>query len=77
MITHRLVVGVNEDNFVVLVHTVLVDPVRVKYTQVSTPATDTLLGRASQSTLELEVVDTLTHGLAEGRTCLKIIRVVC
>lgn len=70
-ITHRLVVGVNKDNLVVLVNTVLVDPVRVKHTQVSASASNTLLSGAPQSTLELEVVDTLAYGLTVGRTYLK------
>lgn len=64
-------VGVNEDDLVVLVHTVLVNPVRVEDAQVAAAATNTLLGRAPQSTLELEVVDTLADGLAVGSTCLK------
>ena len=65
---NRLVVGVNEDNLVVLVHTVLVDPVRVKHTQVAAATSDTLLGGAPEATLELEVVDTLANGLAVGGT---------
>ena len=59
---------VNEDNLVVLVHTVLVDPVRVKYAEVTATTADTLLRRAPQAALELDVVDTLADGLAVGST---------
>ena len=61
-------VRVDEDDLVVLVHTVLVDPVRVEYTKVAAAAADTLLRRAPQATLELEVVDTLANGLAVSCT---------
>ena len=61
-------VGVDKDNLVVLVHTVLVDPVRVQHPQVAAPLSDTLLGGAPQAALELEVVDTLADGLAVGGT---------
>lgn len=63
-----LVVGVHQDDLVVLVHTVLVHPVRVEHPQVTTPSTDTLLRRASQSTLVLQLVHTLVDGLSEGGT---------
>ena len=33
---YRFVAGVDEYNFIILVHTVLIDPVRVQYTQVTT-----------------------------------------
>lgn len=61
-------VGVDEDDLVVLVHTVLVDPVRVKHTQVAAPLANTLLRNALETPLGLEVVDTLADGLAEGGT---------
>ena len=61
-------VRVDEDDLVVLVHTVLVDPVRVKYTEVTATTTDTLLRCAPQAALELDVVDTLADGLAVGGT---------
>ena len=66
--TYSLVVGVNKDDLVVLVDTVLVDPVRVENTEVPAPPADTLLRNAPQATLGLEVVDTLTDGLAVGGT---------
>ena len=61
-------VGVNEDNFVVLVNTILVNPVRVQDTQVTASLADTLLRYTSQTSLGLEVVDTLADGLAVGST---------
>ena len=59
---------VNEDNFVVLVNTVLVDPVGVEDTEVTAPPANTLLGDTPQTTLGLELGDTLTNGLAVGGT---------
>ena len=61
-------VRINEDNLVVLVNTVLVDPVRVQDTKVAAPLADTLLSHTLKATLWLEVVDTLADGLAVGRT---------
>ena len=66
--THSLVVGVNKDDLVVLVDTVLVDPVRVKDPQVAAPPADTLLRNAPQAALGLELGNTLTDGLAVGGT---------
>lgn len=66
--THSLVVGVNEDDLVVLVDTILVDPVGVEDTQVSASLADALLRSTPQTTLRLEVVDTLANGLTEGGT---------
>ena len=59
---------VNEDDLVVLVNTVLVDPVRVQDTKVAATLADTLLSHTLKATLWLEVVDTLADGLAVGRT---------
>ena len=59
---------VNEDNLVVLVDTILVYPVGVQDTKVTAPLANTLLRDALQTTLGLEVVDTLADGLAVGRT---------
>ena len=63
---------VDEDDLVVLVHTILVDPVRVKHTKVAAAPANALLCNALQPTLGLEVVDTLTNGLAVGGTCARI-----
>lgn len=59
-----LVLGVNEDDLVVLVGGVLVDPVRVEDAQVSAAAADTLLSGSLERTLVLELVHTLVGGLA-------------
>jgi hypothetical protein len=64
----RLVVGVDEDDFVVLVDTILVNPVGVQDTKPSTATSNTFLGGRTERALELEVVDTLVGGLTEGRT---------
>lgn len=61
-------IGVYEDDLVVLVYTILVDPIRVQHTQVPAPPTNTLLRHTPQATLELEVVDTLVNGFAVGST---------
>lgn len=58
------VLGVDEDDFVVLVGRVLVDPVRVEDAQVGAAAADTLLSGRLERTLVLELVDTLVGGLA-------------
>lgn len=59
---------VDEDDLVVLVDTVLVDPVGVQDAEVAAPLADTLLGNTLETALGLEVVDTLADGLAEGST---------
>jgi len=66
--TDGLVVRVDEDHLVVLVDTILVDPVRVQNSESSTSTSDTFLGGRTERTLELEVVDTLVGGLTEGST---------
>ena len=61
-------VGVDKDNLVVLVNTILVDPVRVQDAEVAAPPADTLLSNTLETALGLEVVDTLADGLAVGGT---------
>lgn len=63
-----LVLGVDKDNLEVLVGGVLVDPVGVQDTQVGATAANTLLSGSTESTLVLELVDTLVGGLAVGGT---------
>lgn len=60
----RLVLGVDEDDLVVLVRGILVDPVGVENAQVGAAAADTLLSGGLEGTLVLELVDTLVGGLA-------------
>ena len=69
MDTHSLVVGVDKNDLVVLVDAVLVDPVGVENTQITASLADTLLRDAPQTTLGLEVVDTLADGFTVGSTC--------
>ena len=61
---NRLVLRVDQDNLVVLVGRVLVDPVRVQDTEVGAAATNTLLSGSLERALVLELVDTLVGGLA-------------
>lgn len=44
--TYRLVVGVDEYDFIILVYAILVDPVRVQHTQVTTTTADALFCNA-------------------------------
>lgn len=60
--------GINSNDFIVFVNTILVDPVRVEDTEISASSTDTLLSHRAQSTLELEVVYTLADGFTIGST---------
>lgn len=57
--TDCLVLRVDQDNFEVFVGRILVDPVRVQDTQVSTSSSDTLLRGRLQRSLILQLVDTL------------------
>ena len=59
-----LVGGIDEDNFVVLVGGVLVDPVGVEDAEVGAAAADTLLSSGLERALVLELVHTLVGGLA-------------
>lgn len=65
---NSLVLRVNADDLEVLVGGVLVDPVGVQDTQVGAAAANTLFSSGAQSTLVLELVDTLVGGLAVGGT---------
>jgi hypothetical protein len=57
---------VNSNDFVVLVYTILVDPVTVQDSQISTLSSDSLLSSASQASLVLEMVDTVVNRLSVG-----------
>jgi hypothetical protein len=58
------VAGIDEYNFIILVHTILVNPVRVQDTQIATAAADAFFCNAPQTTLELEMIDTLMNRFA-------------
>lgn len=62
--TDSFVLGINQDDFEVLVCRVLVDPVRVENSKIGTTTTDTLLGGRLERTLVLELVYTLVGGFA-------------
>jgi hypothetical protein len=62
--TYRFVVGVDEYNLIILVHAILVDPIRVQYPQVATTTANTFFSNTPQTTLELEMVDTLADRFA-------------
>jgi hypothetical protein len=59
-----LVLWVNENNLVVLVCGILVDPVGVEDTEVGATAADTFFGSGAEGALVLELVHTLVGGLA-------------
>jgi hypothetical protein len=59
-----LVLGVDQDDLVVLVGRVLVDPVGVQDAEVGAAAADTLLGGRLERALVLQLVDTLVGRLA-------------
>jgi len=61
-------VGIHQNDLVVFVNTILVDPVRVQYPQVSASFAHTLLSSTPETPLELEVIHTLADGLAIGST---------
>lgn len=71
--TDGLVLGIDKDDLVVLVGGVLVDPVGVQDAQVSSAAANTLLSGGLESTLVLELVNTVVGGLAcsHNRTLAK------
>ena len=66
--TYSLVRGVDKDDLVVLVDTVLVHPIGVEDAQVAAALANTLLSSALEAALGLELVDTLADGLAVGGT---------
>lgn len=63
-----LVRGVHQNDLVVLVGGVLVDPVRVQHSQVANSLTNTLLSSDSRRLLVLELRNTLVGGLTVGGT---------
>jgi hypothetical protein len=65
---YSFVVGVHKDDFEILVNAILVYPVRVQDSQVSTTSSNTFLGGTPETALGLQVVNTLTDRLAVGGT---------
>jgi hypothetical protein len=68
VVTDSLVLDVNTDYFEVLVSSVGVDPVRVKYTSVGALTANTAFGDNLEAAWGLEVVDTLVLGLTVHNT---------
>lgn len=68
-ITYSLVAWVYQDNFEVFVDTILVNPVGIQDTQITTATADTFFSSALQAALVLEMVNTLTDGFTVGSTC--------
>ena len=66
---YGLVIGINEDDLVIFVDTILVNPVRVQDSQVATTPPNTLFRNTSQSTLGLEVIYTLMDRFTVCGTC--------
>ena len=60
--------GVNEDNLKVLVDTILINPVRIQNSEVSASASNTLFSDTLQTSLRLQLGNTLVDGLAVGGT---------
>ena len=67
-----LVLGVDENDFVVLVCRVLVDPVGVEDAEIGAALADTLLSGRLERTLVLELVDTLVGGLSCSFVSLRL-----
>jgi len=66
--TDGLVLGVNENDFEVLVGRVLVDPVRVEDAEICAATTDSFFGGGAEGSLVLELVHTLVGGFAVSST---------
>ena len=62
--TNGLVLGVNENDFEVLVGGILVDPVRVEDAEIGAATTDSLFSGGAEGALVLELVHTLVGGFA-------------
>lgn len=68
VVADGLVGGVHKDNLKVLVHSILVHPVRIEHTQTAALATDTLLGNVAQVAGRLQLSNTLVNGLTVDNT---------
>jgi len=66
--TDRLVLGVDENDFKVLVGRILVDPVGVEDAEVGATTTDSFFGGGAEGSLVLELVHTLVGRFTECST---------
>jgi hypothetical protein len=64
-----LVLGIYENDFVVFVGRILVDPVRVENSEVSASTANTFLSGGGKRSLVLELVHTLVGRLAYSNKC--------
>jgi len=63
-----LVIGVNENDFIIFVDTILINPIRVQHSQVTTAPTNAFFRNTPQSPLGLKMVHTLMNGFTVGGT---------
>lgn len=68
IVADSVVGGVDKDDLKVLVGRVLVNPVGVEDTEVTSTTTNTLFGSSTEGSLVLELVDTHVGGLTVGST---------
>lgn len=68
IVADSLMLRIDKDHLKVLVGRILVDPVGVQDTKVSTTTSSTLLSDVTKRTLRLQVVDTLSTRLAVDNT---------
>lgn len=68
VVANLLVVGVNENDFIVLHGSVLIDPIRVEHAQIGVLASDLFFSDTLQVAFKFELVDTLVLGLTEYHT---------
>uniref|UniRef100_A0A2M3YXJ3 Uncharacterized protein n=1 Tax=Anopheles braziliensis TaxID=58242 RepID=A0A2M3YXJ3_9DIPT len=66
--TDRIVGRIDHDDLVVLVGSILGNPVRVQHAQTSDTTSNTFLSNRLQATVRLELVDTVALGLAVSAT---------
>jgi hypothetical protein len=66
--TYGLMIGINKYDFIILVNAILIHPVGVQHSQVTASSTHAFLSSTPETTLVLEVVNTLSHGFAVGST---------
>ena len=71
IVSHALVHRFNHDDFIVLVHRILVQPVRVQHAQGAATTRGALLSHRTQVTRKLELGDTAVHGLTVHDTLLR------
>jgi hypothetical protein len=69
VVADLLVVGIDEDDFVVLHGRILIDPVRVQDTEIGILASNLFFGHGLQVAFKFELVDTLVPVVSREVTC--------